>query len=311
MNTTNEESFDKLLSLIDEATNMLDRLKTINETLEEMQGNSEVGRRVPFGMNYTMLFDAIDNLEDFLRIKGQVEKAKEDFSLIDTFEIGDIAKAKVDIRIGGRQEMHYSNARLDVTGYVRYSKDKTFSIIDFDGVDYVLEDFTNNYLLFVDKGLMNTFFNKTEEKETRSFLRVDFLFTGIKKKYLKNLSSIRLFSEKARERTNNSWEFGQNYDDQTPLVKLTIDETFGNMCSVYFNEKLAQNYTDFILYFNDIFAVGFSQSKSNKDIYKYNGKISFYTKEKGKYGVHYFPKDVLYGTTSDRILTLLEVKQLN
>ena len=303
-------NFDSTLELIAELKEINEKIESIKEKMVYIKEDTIVGEMVNFPSkdldNYfrsihRQIESIIDVEDDVIRTK----KANQDSMELD-FEIGEVLISTNEIRVKTSGDQRY-NRILDVNGGYYSGSGEEFVIYDFIGNDYILKGLTgrSESIFLVSKHLIGVFFKKSTLPKRELIRKIEFTLNGIKREYFDHLDEVRLFEQGARERTDNSWYFGSNYEKRIISVKKSYDEIFGFSVTVYFEGSKDLDLKDIIFYFSNCFAVGFSRCKHEKDIYKYNGKISYFTKEPGGDGKHYFPKDVFEGTLKTRIVNII------
>lgn len=305
---TKKKPVDEMLSIIDEAKEMINKLQDMSDRVDHLRTHTEIGDYVNFHRNRGELFEkAMINLnfvidtEDSVKAINEIEEQ--------TFAIGDVVILEQRIRVN-------LDSQIDmIKGYGAYSAGDTFVVLDQQGMNYTLKktEITDKDLIFATQDQMNVFFKNAGFKTENKWVKLEFILNGPLLEYATHLQRVTLYTGDVREKLSyekDRWNYGYNYAHDTVLFNITVDEAFGITGTAYFKGVLSENYENIIFQFGKkMFKMGFTQTKIDKDIYKYNGKISVFMKEKGKHGEHYFPKDVLIKSQTGRVTNILELKQ--
>lgn len=314
MNSNTE--FDEFLELIEISKEIYAKTKETNDKFQNLKdANPHLNGLIPIRMdtNRQILDSALANLvrvidlENMIRdLNAQKKKGRVDF------EIGDVIVSKYDFSKRG-----FSYYTEDNNVYA-YKTGSPFIVIDKKGSNFVIVPFddrnsTRNQILIVDREKICLTFSKSNQQEVnQNWIKVEFTLNGIKEMYIRDfLTQIRLYNEDIRGKYGKYWDFMRGQTHSTRNFLLQEDEVFGTICTAYFKDaKKYSNYRDILFEFNDKFVVDFKQSKQQKDMYKYNSKSSAFSKDEGKYGTHYFPKDVFKGNIKERVVGLINIQQI-
>jgi len=304
-----EEALTKLMELIEATKELLPQVQVINSELMDLRTDTVVGDLIPFHrakLELGVLDSALNDMQHLINVESIVKTLQNDKDV--DYKIGDTVEALMSIRTKSRK-LHGKD--IDVTGFGDFSAGADFQILDIDGANFTLYPYktASEYLVYATRDQMNSFFKKSDEEVKTNWVKVEFALNAPHLNYTKDLEQIRLYETPAKERTKHTWDYAFNYSHQTQLFNVIADEAFGIMGSAYFKGIVKPNYNDIMFKFGEKFMVGFTQSKNEEELYKYNGKISFFTKESGKNGQHYFPKDVLIDSQKGRVTSIMEIKQ--
>lgn len=308
----NQNSFDTMLELIDELEEKRKWFEEVKEQLLHLKNNTDLGKFVnfPYRNDSNYLSGIFKDLDRIIDIKDTVLKAKNISDKDIEFEIGDLLTSTEEIRLASDGFKRY----LETDGSHYYGFNESFLIFDIIGSDYVLKSTINfnGPLFYVNNSLIKMYFEKKDKTYNYPISKLEFIISGIDAQYVSYLNEAKFFEKTARERTGNNWNFGENYNDASKTMSAYYDEAFGLMVNVYISDGTVKDYKEIIFVFGEKFAVGYTKSdkKDEEDIYRYNAKISYFTKDSGKDGAHYFPKDVFNDTPKNRFISLIDKAQV-
>lgn len=312
MNSRNKH-LDELLEIIEESKGLLATSNDLSERLEYLRNHTSIKEIVSFNSHHNYFFESIiDNLEHLVRLKSQVEDLKEvpDTSN-ENYEVGDVLTASVDIRFSREGK---KAKKLDTNGnmYDRIFSETDIVIMDFIGSTYTIFSLSHSHygLIYATKTQLQMLFKHTNKKHDVGYHKVSFNINGIGEEYFEKLDDIYLY-EKTPLYDMNEFYMYKLQAVKSQFFDFTYDEAFGTMVVAYFMGDLKTNYPEISFFFASKFAVMFSQDGEDKDMYKYNSKKSKFSKESGKDGKHYFPKDVFNTKgTKGRVLNVLEITNM-
>lgn len=310
------EALDKLLAIIDKSQALLPQILELNQEIKDLRQYTAVGDLITFSrgnrdanvLNSTMIeFDSLFDLKPRIREIKDVINAEEVGYAVGDIVTGTNFRTLTIDNIGHK---------VDVSGrmFGVYGESVPFIILDINGTDYTLveDTYSKTELLFATKEQLKIYFVKENKKEKQNWMKIEFTINGVDNNYINKLKSIKLYTDPAREKTDKNMHYAWNNRHSTRLINYIVDEDFGVMGTAYIAGTLQSNYVDILFEFGQQkFTVGFSQTKELKEMYKYNGRISGFTKDKQSAGgTTYFPKDVFIGSTKQRIASITEITQI-
>lgn len=321
-----ENRFKELKDYLDRLENIQSELKEIHDNINHMKNFSNLGDVIIFPSKHESLMNSIKSIEGYLYLREQIKyienKDKKDIK----FNIGDALILDRDMMIAGKAGQHgtYEFAQFGIN-LRKHSHD--YAILDIVDNYFVIATSANNHcLIYLDENQLQTCFIKKENIQANSYFKVEFILNGLKEDFIKYIKSIRLFDYKIE---CNEGDIYAGNDDQptyrSKFLSIKYDELFGITGTAYFPGdlsncigNLSKHIEDIVIDFPSRFKFGLSRKKT-EDIFKYNGKISAYTKEPnqrrskfnvGLKGDSFFPKDVYNEKAKSRTLNFLEVTQL-
>lgn len=313
-----EETINEMRALIKEAEEIKVLVENLNRKINTLRQTTFIGEVVNFSdlrRDKDVLENSLLELDSIIKTQAQLEKLdilykKEN----EQYLVGDLLIANQIIKVLNIYRISPKRV-VDVNGYRRFDTGEKLVIIDIKGGEYTLKSSNNDALLVATESQVKTFFDKSPTGPLNNVYKVEFSLNGIHPNFIGDLKEIKLYVEKARERVANSFYYAMNYKYNINLLDVSYDETFGTMGTMYIETNAdflddVNKLQDVILRFDNKFAVGFSRKQGTVESFKYNRKISYFTKESGTYGDHFFPKDVFIGKQRERIFTILDAKQI-
>lgn len=308
-----QEVADKMLNVIKECKDVLPKLKELNDIVFDLRNNSIIGDLIPFGLTRKeedVFKNSIKRINQIIELEDVIKQMQSDH--IKEYKIGQIVISNTIIKT------NTSNYNLKVIDNdirtPNYNENSEFIILDINGTNYTLCNRYSSHvyeasILIVTKEQLDTLFRKESEEicTDKSWFKIEFMLNGIHEKFAKDLSEIRIYANKARERSGNYWDYVFSLSGETNRINVESNEVFGFIGKAYFEGDLQDNYLDIVFDFKNNFLTGFSQRKNEKNIYKYNGKISKYFKDGD---TTYFPKDVFSKTVKGRIVNIVKAEQI-
>lgn len=312
------ETINEMRTLIKEAEEIKVLVENLNRKINTLRQTTFIGEVVKFNgvrQDKDVLENSLIELDSIIKTQAQLDKLdilyeKEN----EQYLVGDLLIANRIIKVLNIPRISTKRV-IDINGYREFDTGAEFVIVDIKGSEYILKPSNNHVLLIATESQVKTFFDKSPTGPLNNVYKVEFSLNGVHPKFIRDLREIKLYVEKARERVMNSFYYATNYKYNTNLLDVSYDETFGTMGTMYIETNAdflddVNKLQDVILRFDDKFAVGFSRKQGSVESFKYNGKISYFTKEPGKYGEHFFPKDVFISKQRERIFTILDVKHI-
>lgn len=297
---------NELKELIARCKEVLPEIKQINDGLMKIRMETRIDEYINFNSRIAdigLLNYAIKEIQDTIDLEEQITNIEN--VKTNEYSIGEYIKMSQPVRT---RKISIATFEISPKGTSFFDVGNTFLIIDSDGYNYKILSTKSDIIVLINQEQLDLFFKKTDMMCDEALNKVELTFNGVYDIFMKDrLDLVRFFIDPAREKEKRNSIFGYNYTHRTSIIHLNIDEVFGTFLTIYFKGEIPKDqYKSIIVDFGDKFIVGFSQSKHNPNLYKYDGKISHFTKEEGKHGTHYFPKDVFDTTQKDRIITLIE-----